>query len=272
MADADEVVTLARAEGPRGEIVLRRRVGVDGGDVHELIVNGTFAMDSMQTSTELTLARLGGRPGAVVLVGGLGLGYTTAELLRLGVGRVDVVELEECIVNWARDGLTPTLASIAADPRVRVQVGDIVDVLLASRSLTSAGSPADYDTSARMSVEAGVSDESHGPSGQGGPDGVPSAPDDGPAASADWDAILLDVDNGPDFLIHAGNARLYEADLLRAAVARLRPGGTLAVWCQGPTPALATTLARLGGRVEELLLDVARGGRRLTYAIYTVTR
>jgi len=46
----------------------------------------------------------------------------------------------------------------------------------------------------------------------------------------DYDAILLDVDNGPDALVHRGNAGLYKrAGLVRAKQA-LRPGGVLAVW------------------------------------------
>jgi spermidine synthase len=48
--------------------------------------------------------------------------------------------------------------------------------------------------------------------------------------TADYDAILLDVDNGPDALVHPGNAGLYKrAGLMRARKA-LRDGGVLAVW------------------------------------------
>ena len=43
-----------------------------------------------------------------------------------------------------------------------------------------------------------------------------------------WDAILLDVDNGPGFLVRPENAGLYAVAGLRAAVAALRPGGVLA--------------------------------------------
>jgi len=45
-----------------------------------------------------------------------------------------------------------------------------------------------------------------------------------------FDAILLDVDNGPDGLVTIANERLYCAWGLRAAHAALRPGGILAVW------------------------------------------
>jgi spermidine synthase len=93
------------------------------------------------------------------------------------------------------------------------------------------------------------------------------------ASAADrYDAILLDVDNGPDFLIHDANARIYRADLLDAAARRLAPGGTLALWCQGPAPELAQALRDIGGHVEGQVIEVLRDGRWLAYAIYSLIR
>lgn len=60
---------LARSNTPHGEIALRRR-----GDVIELIVNGVFAMDSTQVTSEVDLADAAGERPGVVVVGGLGLG------------------------------------------------------------------------------------------------------------------------------------------------------------------------------------------------------
>jgi spermidine synthase len=214
----DEPVTLGRATGPHGEVLLRRR-----GDVEELVVNGVFAMDSSETRTERELARLAAG-AARVLVGGLGLGYTAAELLAGDVAVLDVVELEDCLVGWAARGLTPTLDRVARDPRVRLWTADVAAVL------------------------DGRTDRPPGP----------------------WDAVLLDVDNGPDFLIHDGNAALYAEPALRAAYARLAPGGVLALWSQGRSPALLATLAGLGGAVDEHTFAVRREGRDLEYAVYTV--
>ena len=81
-------VELARAPAAGGgELVLRSRPGAGRGgtDVYELIVDGVFAMDTVEVSTELrlaseTLRRLGGK-GWRVVVGGLGLGFTLRELL-----------------------------------------------------------------------------------------------------------------------------------------------------------------------------------------------
>ena len=214
----DGPVTLGRATGPHGEVLLRRR-----GEVEELVVNGVFAMDSSETRTERELARLAAG-AARVLVGGLGLGYTAAELLDGDVAALDVVELEDCLVRWAGQGLTPTLGRVARDPRVRLWTADVGAVL------------------------AGRADQPAGP----------------------WDAVLLDVDNGPDFLIHDANAALYAEPALRAAYARLAPGGVLALWSQGRSPALLAALTDLGGAVAEHAFAVRREGRDLEYVVYTV--
>jgi spermidine synthase len=51
-----------------------------------------------------------------------------------------------------------------------------------------------------------------------------------------FDAILLDVDNGPEGLTHSDNDWLYSADGLSALYQSLRPEGTLAIWSAGPDP------------------------------------
>lgn len=83
-----------------------------------------------------------------------------------------------------------------------------------------------------------------------------------------WDAILLDVDNGPSFLIHEDNARVYGTDWLRLAAARLAPGGCLVIWCEARSPELGRTLAAVPLEVTEQLVAVRRDGRDLEYALY----
>ena len=225
-----ELVTLARVDGRYGEVVLRRRFGRDGHEpapddfVDELIINGAFAMDSAETSSERALGRL---PfpftGARVLLGGLGLGYTANELLDADVATLEIVEIEPALVGWARQRLTAGLGRVAEDPRVRLTVADIATVL-------------------------------------------------GRTDGSDWDAILLDVDNGPDFLLHEQNAGLYSRSGLRSAYERLTPSGLLAIWCQGPSPALLAALSELGPTPGQYRHPVRRGERAWSYVIYTVRR
>lgn len=67
-----------------------------------------------------------------------------------------------------------------------------------------------------------------------------------------YDAILLDVDNGPDGLTHEANGWLYSMAGLKASLQALRPRGILAVWSAGPDPRFTERLRRAGFRVEEV--------------------
>lgn len=218
-------VTLARADDGAGEVVLRRRA-----DVLELVVDGVFAMDSLEVGTEEALADLalaqlcdGPASGLTVLVGGLGLGFTTRRVLAdPRVGRVLVAELHGALVAWVRGGLVEPAAGLLDDPRVEVTAGDVRDVVAAA-----------------------------------------------PPGSVD--ALLLDVDNGPGFLVHAANAGVYAAPFLSLAADRLRPGGVLAVWSADPAPRLHRVLRDCVGPTREVLHEVEREGRRCTYATYLAT-
>jgi spermidine synthase len=81
---------------------------------------------------------------------------------------------------------------------------------------------------------------------------------------AAWDAILLDVDNGPDGLTRASNDRLYDPAGLGAAYAALRPGGVLAVWSAGPDRSFGRRLHDAGLSVEEVATRAngRKGGAR----------
>ena len=83
-------------------------------------------------------------------------------------------------------------------------------------------------------------------------------------ASSLFDAILLDVDNGPRALTCAGNAWLYSPAGLDAASAALTPGGVLAVWSAGPDRSFTSRLGRAGFLVEQVPVRSrgASGGRK----------
>ncbi len=75
-----------------------------------------------------------------------------------------------------------------------------------------------------------------------------------------YDAILLDVDNGPEGLTHEGNDRLYTPKGLEESKAALRPGGVLAIWSAHPDNAFTKRLRAAGFDIEEVPAR-ARGAR-----------
>ena len=87
-----------------------------------------------------------------------------------------------------------------------------------------------------------------------------------------YDAILLDVDNGPDGLSREGNDRLYSAAGLAAAKAALRPGGILAIWSAAPDAAFARRLAKAGFAVEEVAVRARSNGKGPRHVIWFATR
>ena len=82
-----------------------------------------------------------------------------------------------------------------------------------------------------------------------------------------YDAILLDVDNGPDGLTRNENDRLYSAVGLAAAKAALKPGGVLAIWSAEPDAAFTRRLKQAGFAVEEASVR-ARGAKGARHVIW----
>ncbi|MFF8982554.1 spermidine synthase [Streptomyces globisporus] len=206
-------VVLDRREGPFGEVVLRER-----GEHFEIIANGCFLMDTSDGRSErllidVALASLpAGRTAPSVLIGGLGVGFSlvrAAEEERWG--RIVVVEREQAIVDWHREGPLDRISGAAlADPRAGILHTDLVAHL-------------------RTATER-------------------------------YDALCLDIDNGPDWTVTESNESLYSAAGLAHCHERLNPGGVLAVWSAQPSPAFEAALRNAGFsgvRTEEVA--VARG-------------
>jgi spermidine synthase len=84
------------------------------------------------------------------------------------------------------------------------------------------------------------------------------------SARSAYDAILLDIDNGPAGLTRAANDGLYDAAGLGLAQVALRPGGVLAVWSAAPDPRFAKLLHKMGFAVEEVRVraNAGRSGAR----------
>ena len=207
-----EYVEIARAESPRGEVVLRERREDSTPTILELRVNGVFVMDTLETTTERELAKaaldLVEEPRRV-LVGGLGLGFTMHEVLADSrVESCTVVEIEQSVVDWMRDGTIAHGPKVLADERVTVVVADVAVAL----------------------AEAG---------------------------EAAYDLVLLDVDNGPGYLVHDANDALYRPPFLQAA--RRATAGVLAVWSAAEAPQLQAAMAEVFGDVTATSYDVTLG-------------
>lgn len=90
-------------------------------------------------------------------------------------------------------------------------------------------------------------------------------------AASNYDAILLDVDNGPDGLSRPGNDALYNAAGLGAAHAALRSGGVLAVWSSAPDADFTRRLRKAGFGVDEKRVR-AHGSGGARHVIWLATR
>jgi spermidine synthase len=83
-----------------------------------------------------------------------------------------------------------------------------------------------------------------------------------------FDAILLDVDNGPDGLTRAGNDQLYSPEGLAAAKAALRPGGILAIWSAAPDNGFVRRLKVAGFDVQEHGVRARSNGKGPRHVIW----
>lgn len=222
----DSVVEVARAESERGEIVLRRRTSDTAADVLELRVNGVFVMDTLETTSEIELAAqaldLVDEPREV-LIGGLGLGFTLQRVLAdARVQRAVVVEIEEPLIQWMRDGTVPHGPALLADTRATVVNADIAMAIAEARST--------------------------------------------------YGLVLLDVDNGPGYLVHEANEAVYEEAFVRRCRDVLAPGGVLVIWSASTAPDLLATMREVFGAAEEQVHDVLLQDRPESYHLYLARR
>lgn len=221
-----ETVDPPRPGAPDGALGLHRR-----GDEWSIRSDGVELMNSRRFGSERALAEhaaaaLAGRESRRVLVGGLGMGHTlAAALTAFPDAAVVVAELSPRVVAWNRGPLAELAGRPLGDPRVSVRVRDVGEVVR-----EASGAPA--------KAGAGVG-----------------------AVDARFDAILLDVDNGPEALSQPGNAALYDARGLALTRAALTPGGVAAWWSAGPSAAFERRLRAAGFRVDTHDVSPRAGGR-----------
>ena len=196
------------------------------GDVFSIKIPGRGdLMKSRMHGSENALAQLACEKRGPVrqprrLIGGLGMGFTLAAALKT-VGpdaEVVVAELVPEVVEWNRTLIGAPAGQPLADPRSRVYVGDVGDLIRQS---------------------AGV-----------------------------FDAILMDVDNGPEALVRRENDWLYGAPGLRATRAALRPRGVLAVWSASPDQVFSKRLRQAGFDVHEHVVRPHRAGKGPRHVIW----
>lgn len=156
-----------------------------------------------------------------LLIGGLGVGFSPARAAaRPRRHRISVVERDPAVVGWRRQGHLAPYSEGALDDP---RVALVADDLVA-RLLRTADTPGS-----------------------------------GPAPEP-YDALCLDVDDGPDWTVTENNGSLYSPSGLAACRGRLNPGGVLAVWSAQPSAALETALRDAGfTRVCTLEVPVRRG-------------
>ncbi len=181
-------------------------------------------MNSRVHGSEEALATIGcsglqSSDSAQVLVGGMGMGFTLAAALQSlsATAQVTVAELIPEVIEWNRGPLGDCAGRPLDDPRSKVFIGDVAELL------------------------------------KGG--------------DSQFDAILLDVDNGPDGLTQTENQWLYSERGLRAIYQTLRPEGTLAVWSASHDPLFLIRLkkARFHASTRTVRARPGKGSRHTIF-------
>ena len=189
-----------------------------------VMADGVPLMSNMAHYSEEYMAVVGcagleRRADARVLVGGLGMGYTARAALDqlLPTAEVVVAEISDALVAWNRGPLADLANRPLEDPRLTLQLGDIVAYL------------------------------------ESGPE--------------PFDAILLDVDHGPDSFTAAGNVRLYSRKGLPRLFRSLRKAGVLVVWSAYQAPAFPRALQKAGFQTDVVRVRARgdKGGRHTLY-------
>jgi spermidine synthase len=94
----------------------------------------------------------------------------------------------------------------------------------------------------------------------------------GQAATAPYDVILLDIDNGPRAMVQAGNAKLYDRRGIERIAAALKPGGRAAIWSAKTDSAFSDRLIAAGLTVEAVPAKLYTTAKYNTYTIYVADK
>ena len=183
----------------------------------------TTASSSEEQMAELSCVGLPAKPR--VLIGGLGFGFTLKRVLALTGpdAIVDVAELLPEVVAWNREFLGEVNGKLLDDPRVRIHVRDVYDL-----------------------IDRCGNDR--------------------------YDAILLDVDNGPDPFVQNINERLYAKPGIIRVKNALQPRGRVIFWSAHPDKSFAKSLEGQFKKVECISAKAYPKAKRFTHTLFVADR
>ncbi|MGI8576453.1 MAG: hypothetical protein ACR2KG_00725 [Nocardioidaceae bacterium] len=200
-------------------------------DALELRVNGVFVMDTAHTSSERLLART-----------------ALANIRESGPLRL----ADSLTVLIGGLGLGYTLQEVLADARVRsVIVAEIEPTLVEWHRHGLIPETRTVCADARVNMRIG---DVRAVAGQ--------------LEADSCDLILLDVDNGPGFLVYDENAAIYRRSFLGECRRLIRPGGVTAIWSADASPDLAGAIVDVFGDCSETAVPVTLGHRDTTYHVF----
>lgn len=215
-----ERVVIARHPTTDGEIQLQRRQQPDGSLAYEIIADGVFLMASYNQVSEKALAEC-------VLPSVMARPLAERRLLVGGLGMGYTLQATLSAALFATEGST-------------VEAVDVVEFsphIVEWNRTHFAALNGDVLKDPRVTI---IQDDLY------------TVMNRSPRSS--YCAILLDVDNGPSWLAHPGNARLYTDQALRRWSALLMPGGILAVWSAQVEPDLLRRMTSIFGKATETIV------------------
>jgi spermidine synthase len=212
---------------------------VPGADVELRLMRRGDEFSMMLGQNELMNSRLSGSEEA---------------LATLACRQIADVKRPHLLIGGLGMGFTLRAALAVLGPEARITVAELVPAVIAWARGPMAGIFGDSLRDSRASIrEADVIEV------------IRSRP-------AAFDAILLDVDNGPEGLIRKANDALYNLKGLQAIGKALRPGGVLAVWSSGSNPAFTRRLRDAGFDVKEVAVRATTRRSGAHHVIWYATK
>ncbi len=198
------------------------------GDEYSIALGPNELMNSRLSGSEEALATLGCAKLATerprILIGGYGMGFTLRVALELlpANALAETIKLVPKIIEWARGHMINLTGGCLDDPRAKIMIGDVGDVIA--------------------------------------------------AANQKYDAILLDVDNGPDGITSEADDQLYSMAGLAKAKSAMRTGGVLAIWSSSSDPQFIARLHKSRFVVEECKVSARSNGKGAKHTIWLASK